>query len=900
MSIFSAGIVWDPREPLPHGYTVTTPPTVLTTANRHLFQLPVAAQPPVHNKILPSTTIEEVGRNVLPAVSVSVEARITGDVAEVTARHLFWNDADFPIRQGSYTFALPNGCTVTAFTCRIGRNKVLHAAARPKAEAQMEFQQALASHATAALLEQNTPEIFTSSLGNIPPNTRVKTEITYATILQRRFGRDANTTTLIVPTYIASRYGQRPSNLQGHNLDTKPGDISLRIEILESEHIQSIRSLSHEILVERGREIGQAIKWDQLGNSPSDTNQETAVITLKEASSWTETDFIISIDTMRNKGNGGPEAWLEIHPSFESQAAMMLTLPPRMLPIQNETSKTGEIILVADRSGSMEDKMGNLKSAMHFFLKGIPLGRNFNVWSFGSHHAPLWPVSREYNEESLGSALNYVDTEFYANMGGTEILPALEAAIASRDPSLPCDVIILTDGEVWRLDETLSLVRRAKESSNGAIRFFSLGLGAHVSHALVEGIAQQGGGYSEVIPKADTNGWDERLVAILNAALTIHVNNLRLELGGLAAMASPENLYSLNPFQAHRVFLLLEKGVILDNDSITLYFASDTTRTRLDVSIIRLESPGTLIHSLSAKALLNDLERETSSRTVYQSGTYQDTRGKGAYTQHPAEKIACKYTLLSKWTSLLLVEKDSAALESQLKAQTINSITIFHNGDQHFIRGRGIGPCFSSGPWGVGVKRDHLPFDYSPKTKQGLECGLPAGQALRSSAQDDRYENESAKKGFISFILSKQAFDGSIRSGVLDEVPEVADNIISTLKSWLCEKMKLEDQVLGLVANTALVVQILELDYKDHQDLWIMIREKAHEYINLQMHLSDLKAEFLEYSQQMLEQLDERVRLKLGRTSSSPIRNDTERRRLNDEDLSDSCRVLVHRAPIDD
>lgn len=107
----------------------------------------------------------------MPAASISIEVQIVRDVAEVTARQVFWNDGDLPIPQGSYTFGLPNGCAVTGFTCRLGNDQVLKATARPKDEAREAFQQAVASNVTTALLDQNTPEIFTSSIGNIPPNS---------------------------------------------------------------------------------------------------------------------------------------------------------------------------------------------------------------------------------------------------------------------------------------------------------------------------------------------------------------------------------------------------------------------------------------------------------------------------------------------------------------------------------------------------------------------------------------------------------------------------------------------------------------------------------------------------------------------------------------------------------
>ncbi|KAI1271597.1 von Willebrand factor type A domain-containing protein [Xylaria sp. FL0933] len=710
------------------------------------------------------------------------------------------------------------------------------------------------------------------------------------------FSQDTNTTTLTIPTYIANRYGQRPGSLQGLDLETKPDDISIRVEILESEHIQSVKSTSHEILIERGTETGQVFKWGHIGKGSENSMRETAIVTMKEATNWIERDFIISIDTLPSGRNGNPETWSEIHPSFENQAAMMVTVPPRMLPNQIEISKIGEILFAADRSGSMEDKMESLKSAMHFFLKGIPLGRTFNIWCFGSSYSSLWAKSRAYEEESLRIALNYVDTMFRADLGGTEILPALEAIIAARDPSLPCDIVILTDGQVWRLDDTLHLVSRSREASNGAIRFFSLGLGAHVSHALVEGIAKQGGGYSDVGLRAHTEGWEDRLLAILKAALTSHIQNLSLELGGFMALASPANLHSLNPFQAHRIFLLLEQGATPEDANIALTFISDGERTTMNASVIRSDKYGTIIHKLSARALLNDFERAISSSKPYQPNAWLATGGMGADKAHFAETLACRYTLPSKWTALFLSESDNKVLEGEPHRITIGEIAPSH---------------IENGP----LQRHRR--SHGDRVLAQIQARVYAQVQAQARVESPTYSapcesNDSisvtgvktdADRVFIGFMLKHQALDGSFRNEVLHELSEVARDILRAVKEWLCKKTNLEDPVLDLVANTTLVVAILERDYKDHKDMWMMMHQKAYAYINLHVHLPNLQDELLEYSRERLAQMKRLTQCKRKAISFHPD-SDTRRARryggAEDGYVSSSDPVLINEAPIDD
>ena len=88
------------------------------------------------------------------------------------------------------------------------------------------------------------------------------------------------------------------------------------------------------------------------------------------------------------------------------------------------------------------------------------------------------------------------------------------------------DVIVLTDGQVWGLDGTVNFIKNPRLETEGRVRFFSLGIGNAVSHELVEGIAKAGGGYAEVIQTASQGGWEDRVVAVLRAAMGPHVGSL--------------------------------------------------------------------------------------------------------------------------------------------------------------------------------------------------------------------------------------------------------------------------------------------------------------------------------------------------------------------------------------
>ena len=442
---------------------------------------------------LPSFTVQEPGQNVLPPLSVTIDASIVQDTAKVTVTQLFWNDSDVPIKEAAFTFPLPAGCTVTDFSCRIGTNKIIKGTIKPRQEAREEFRRHIRKHRTAAgLLEQDTPEIFTTTLGNVPERTKVKINLIYITVLKHRFASSRSIKSLVLPTSIASHYGEPPEEYNDVKATNVSRGLTVKIEIIESETITSISSPSHAIAIQRQQGSRTAKSFADLASQDGDScgTVETASVKLEKDPLFLDKYFVLHIVTAPNGEKENPQAWLEQHTTLRNHKTLMLTLPPGYLNRSAEPLQRSEILFLADRSGSMQDKIRTLKSAMQFFLKGIPEGRKFNIWSFGSHYTSWQPASTDYTEETLSSALAYVKKNIKADMGGTELLPALEAIVETRDRTTMTDVIILTDGEVWRLEQTLEYIQKTRYLTEGQVRFFALGIGNMVSHALVDGIAK--------------------------------------------------------------------------------------------------------------------------------------------------------------------------------------------------------------------------------------------------------------------------------------------------------------------------------------------------------------------------------------------------------------------------
>lgn len=121
------------------------------------------------------------------------------------------------------------------------------------------------------------------------------------------------------------------------------------------------------------------------------------------------------------------------------------------------------------------------RNALQLCLRSLPAGLRFNVVGFGSTFEALFPASRPYDEKSLAEASAYVKA-MDADLGGTEILPALRAVLEAKADG-PRQLFVLTDGQVSNTDAVLALVREHAATA----RAFTFGIGAGASLHLVKG-----------------------------------------------------------------------------------------------------------------------------------------------------------------------------------------------------------------------------------------------------------------------------------------------------------------------------------------------------------------------------------------------------------------------------
>ncbi|KAI4205079.1 MAG: hypothetical protein LQ350_000706 [Teloschistes chrysophthalmus] len=405
-----------------------------------------------------------------------------------------------------------DGISVVGFKCRIG-TRVLKGLVRERSQAKATYDAAVSRGETAGLLEQlpAASDVFSTRLGNIPANEKVHVEITY--VGELKHDAEADGTRFTLPTHIAPGYGSQPNaSLVGGSRVQEDGGISITVDISieEGSFIRGVQSPSHPIAV-------------TMGNTSTSTGQDPSMhqasSTLSLGSSELDKGFVLIVLT---KDTSTPKALLETHDTINQQQAMLLTLVPRFSLPQSHP----EIVFVADRSGSMRGQIPTLVSALRVFLKSLPVGVKFNICSFGSTSSFLWPKSQVYSRDSVNEALAHVDS-FDADYGGTETFAALKKTIKNRYGDIPCEIMLLTDGDIWNQQKLFRYLNDEVRKSDSKLRIFALGIGDVVSHALIEGVARAGNGFAQQVNTGEK--LDSKVIRMLKGGLSPHTTDYRLE-----------------------------------------------------------------------------------------------------------------------------------------------------------------------------------------------------------------------------------------------------------------------------------------------------------------------------------------------------------------------------------
>ncbi|BFU95662.1 MAG: conserved protein of unknown function [Nitrospira sp.] len=424
-----------------------------------------------------------------PILHTDVRIAVTGTIVRTKLKQEFVNpsrDKD-TWAEGVYVFPLPDTAAVDHLQMKVGE-RTIDGQIKERTEAKKVYEQAKEEGKRASLVEQERPNIFTTSVANIAPGDRITVEIEY----QETVRYDQGTYSIRFPMVVGPRYipgtpvimeDQPPG--QGWSFDTDRVTDASRITppLTRSEHPINPVSLSIDLAAGFPPALIESPSHPILVVTEPDGRRQ---ISLRVERVPADRDFVLR---WKAALGSAPIATAFTQQQGEASYALLMLTPP-VWPDQPQSVQPREVIFVIDTSGSMAGtSIEQAKAALLLALTRLTAQDRFNVIQFNSVTHVLFSQAQPVTTTTLRKAVHYVE-QLHAN-GGTEILPALKTALKGPAPASHLrQVIFLTDGQVGNEDELFGVIREHL----GASRLFTIGIGSAPNSHFMRKAAEFGRG----------------------------------------------------------------------------------------------------------------------------------------------------------------------------------------------------------------------------------------------------------------------------------------------------------------------------------------------------------------------------------------------------------------------
>jgi len=475
---------------------------------------------------------EQAGRfTPAPVLKTDVRIAVTGSIARATVRQEFTNPShrkgDW--LEGLYVFPLPETAAVDHLRMRIGE-RIIEGQIKERAEAKKVYDQAKREGKRTSLLDQERPNIFTTSVANIGPGERVTIEIEY----QETVRYEDEQFQLRFPMAVGQRYipgtpviieGQPPAG-SGTMLDTdRVPDASRITPPVHSPKHGSINPVSLSVTLQPGFPIDEVKSpYHPIMTIPD--AEGGYHVTLRADAVPADRDFQL---TWHPAPSSKPIATVFTEQKNGETYAMLMLVPPTQHAEQAPRIPR-DLTFIIDTSGSMAGpSIDQAKRALAAALTRLSTQDRFNIIQFNHTVRSLFSVPQPVTITTIKQAVRYTE-QLYAD-GGTEVIPALRQALKSPpDSSRLQQIILLTDGQVGNEEELFELLHHRV----GNRRLFTIGIGSTPNSYLMRKAAEFGRGTFTYIGKV--NEVEEKLERLFKKLERPVLGNITLDQAGWSGL----------------------------------------------------------------------------------------------------------------------------------------------------------------------------------------------------------------------------------------------------------------------------------------------------------------------------------------------------------------------------
>lgn len=591
----------------------------------------------------------------LPLKSTSADVNIAGVIADIKVVQVYENEGERPL-EAIYVFPASTRAAVYGMKMTIGERTII-AEIKGREEAQREYQEARDSGKSASLLEQQRPNVFQMNVANILPNDKIKVELSYTELLVPTDG----VYEFIYPTVVGPRYSNTPARTappQDRFVQTpytREGEpptykFDIKVNLSCGLPIQEIICKTHKVNIEHSGENKASIKL--LPSEEFGGNR----------------DYILKY----RLSGGQIESGVLLFEGKDENFFLLMVQPPKR--IITDQIPPREYIFIVDVSGSMRGfPLEISKRLLRDLIANLKPTDTFNVLLFSGGSSVMSPQSLPATSENIKRAIELIEDQ--QGGGGTELLPALERALAlPQSKGGSRTVVIATDGYVHVEKEAFDLIRHNLNRAN----MFTFGIGSSVNRYLIEGMARVGMGEPFVITKPEeAPSSAERFRRYIEAPL---LTGIKVDFGGLSVYdVEPTSIPDLF---AKRPVIIFGKWKKKLEGKITLsgYSGGRPYRATIDLSGIHPSPLNAGLRYLWARhriAILDD----------YNCLQQDDER------IEEVTKLGLTYNLLTAYTSFVAIDTQIRQDPTTGKLETVKQVLPLPEGVPDTAIG---GDCYST------------------------------------------------------------------------------------------------------------------------------------------------------------------------------------------------------------
>jgi Ca-activated chloride channel family protein len=455
----------------------------------------------------------------IPLRAVEMIGEVVGGTLCMKLRQRYENTEQEPL-EALYTFPVPSEATLTGFVMECGERR-LEATVKEREEAFDAYHDALSAGDGAALLDQERPNVFSVSVGNLLPGETTVIEVQYV----QRLHANEGGLRLVLPTLVAPRYipgipaGDRTAHGGADPTSRVPDADRISPTIGPADYSVSLQ-LSLPGTAER------ALHSPSHRLSTVVTQQEVRV-SFAEARVALDRDVVIVVEDAADSALPS----LLAHKQDESGYFVLTQLCDLGAEALGAQRGFGiDAVFLLDRSGSMEGaSLPEAQKALRLCLRQLREGDRFAIMAFNDENDAFRDALVPFTQRTLEEADTWI--EAIEADGGTELLEPLLQALTlvgggvERESRRHGCLVLLTDGQVGNEDEIEKRVLAQPTAAAAAIHSFAIG--TNVSDTLLLRLARRTQGSVESIHPGERV--DEKVVATFARAIAPRVRDLRLK-----------------------------------------------------------------------------------------------------------------------------------------------------------------------------------------------------------------------------------------------------------------------------------------------------------------------------------------------------------------------------------